>query len=346
MKVPSYRLRPTNNDIAGCIESWREARRDLHDVLPVAGDFSNSYFRTSSYRVDNIVFSKTRMRNLILQRRDRHLHDDESSFLRVRLFETDGAVNLSDGTPTKTNRGQISVLDYSRASDMVTTDMLQIGVYVPHAAIGYDTRKHPTDICLNAGTSAARILANAIRSYYAELHELDVDHAAQVASSFTGMLAGLVDGGAMSHDERSVRRARVNAMCNFLEHQLKDPSLSISALEKSFGASRATIFRDFSDYGGVGKYIQARRLERAFSELSDASPRRGVVTSVAEAWGFTSSAHFNRLFRARYGFSPGSAVGLRAQKAEELQANDAQQPEGSADMQGDAGTLRGWLDTL
>ena len=65
-------------------------------------------------------------------------------------------------------------------------------------------------------------------------------------------------------------------------------------------------------YGGinyvdesVAGLIRSERLTRCMQDLQQ--PRGGSVTDIAFRWGFSSQAHFSRLFRARFGCSPSQA---------------------------------------
>lgn len=61
--------------------------------------------------------------------------------------------------------------------------------------------------------------------------------------------------------------------------------------------SRATLYRLFEDEGGVAVFIQTRRLDRCFAELTRSRDRgRAVgVGEVAYTYGFGSDAHFSRV---------------------------------------------------
>lgn len=90
-----------------------------------------------------------------------------------------------------------------------------------------------------------------------------------------------------------------------IEQRLMDPALEPGLIARACGGSRATLYRAFEAEGGVRRYIQSRRIERAYRHLlSDAAPRR--IGDVALAHGFVSQPHFTRLFRARFGCAPSS----------------------------------------
>ncbi|WBB82533.1 helix-turn-helix domain-containing protein [Micromonospora sp. WMMD882] len=55
----------------------------------------------------------------------------------------------------------------------------------------------------------------------------------------------------------------------------------------------------------VAGWIRRSRLERCRHDLADPRQRRRTVQAIAARWGFTSDAHFSRLFRAAYGVTPG-----------------------------------------
>ncbi|WP_274563575.1 helix-turn-helix transcriptional regulator [Streptomyces spiramyceticus] len=54
----------------------------------------------------------------------------------------------------------------------------------------------------------------------------------------------------------------------------------------------------------VSRWILHRRLEAGRRELSRPRHAGPSVTAVAHCWGFTSTSHFSRSFRAAYGMSP------------------------------------------
>ncbi|MFD0327423.1 helix-turn-helix transcriptional regulator [Streptacidiphilus monticola] len=54
----------------------------------------------------------------------------------------------------------------------------------------------------------------------------------------------------------------------------------------------------------VNSYVRTRRLEAARSELARTQGPRRTVAAVAARWGFTSAAHFSRVFRQSFGMTP------------------------------------------
>ncbi|WP_307036051.1 helix-turn-helix domain-containing protein [Streptomyces canus] len=54
----------------------------------------------------------------------------------------------------------------------------------------------------------------------------------------------------------------------------------------------------------VSRWIQSRRLEACRRDLLHREAANRTIVAVARRWGFTSAAHFSRVFRAAYGMSP------------------------------------------
>src|SRR5690606_8530599 len=109
---------------------------------------------------------------------------------------------------------------------------------------------------------------------------------------------------ARSQAEAIYRTVRQRAT-RVIEQRLLDPSLTVDAIAIDAGASRTTLYRAFADHGGVQRRIQTLRLDRARMALRRRVGRSPTVSEIAYRHGFASDAHFNRLFRARFGHSPG-----------------------------------------
>lgn len=93
----------------------------------------------------------------------------------------------------------------------------------------------------------------------------------------------------------------------FIERHLDEPRLSPSDIAAFHHVSLRHLQRLFGKEGyTVNGWIQHRRLERCRRALADPSMDRLPIGVIAARWGFTSDAHFNRLFRRTYGFPPAS----------------------------------------
>jgi len=108
--------------------------------------------------------------------------------------------------------------------------------------------------------------------------------------------------------QKSSIKARRMAMKAFVDQHFDKPDFDIEQLLSEFGASRATVFRDFAQDGGLQHHIVSLRLDRAFDELAKSPPIRGRIQQVAEARGFANTGHFSTLFRHHFGTPPSDVV--------------------------------------
>ena len=343
MELPYYTVEaPTHLHRAG-LDLWRDSRRDMYDVASLTGDFGDCFFRMAAYRVDSIIFTEAQCCNLFISRRRRHLDNEGAGF--VYLFFARGTQYLRspDGEQANSTTDKLTIVDYAQAVDLSLQDCSQIAVFVPHAMIGCQPGHMPRQMSIGLDGATGRILQDAMTATFDELPRTASNDAESVASGFAGLLEGLLSGGAMSQNETTFQSARGRSMREYLERRLQDPNLDVTALERGFGASRATIFRDFAEYGGVAHYIKTRRLERAFSDLADNAPVRGAVTKAAQRWGFPNISEFSRAFRTHFGHAPSSAVGLRAESALSASGDVIGKAAALEGVRGDPYNLQKWL---
>ena len=91
----------------------------------------------------------------------------------------------------------------------------------------------------------------------------------------------------------------------YVQTRLADPELSIEHIADAMRCSKRYLHRVFEDEATtLDRYIWASRLERCRSALGTPACGSASVSEIAYGWGFKSSAHFCRLFKARYGVSP------------------------------------------
>jgi AraC-like DNA-binding protein len=97
--------------------------------------------------------------------------------------------------------------------------------------------------------------------------------------------------------ERAVRER----ITRFIEQHLGLNDLSPRMICRHIGVSRTQLYRLFADSSGVARYIRTRRLLKARATLMSSAE---CIANVAHACGFSSHAHFSRVFKRHFGYTP------------------------------------------
>lgn len=91
----------------------------------------------------------------------------------------------------------------------------------------------------------------------------------------------------------------------FIEAHLEDPDLPVERIAVRMGCSPRYVFRAFEAEGTTpSQFIWNARLARAQADLGSTACAGRTISDIAFSLGFSSSAHFSRLFRERFGLSP------------------------------------------
>lgn len=92
----------------------------------------------------------------------------------------------------------------------------------------------------------------------------------------------------------------------YIEAQLADPELSVERIAHACNISVRGLHRlfDGDPAGSVSSYLWQRRLIRCASALRDPRQVHRSITDVCFSYGFSSTSHFSRLFKDRFGVPP------------------------------------------
>jgi AraC-like DNA-binding protein len=106
-------------------------------------------------------------------------------------------------------------------------------------------------------------------------------------------------------DEAGARNARKAQIKRFIEIKLRDADLKVDDIAAFLRVSPRYVRMLFADEPEtVTAYIQRRRLERCADLIADPHWGGRTITDAAFDWGFSSTAHFSRAFKRRFGLSP------------------------------------------
>lgn len=91
----------------------------------------------------------------------------------------------------------------------------------------------------------------------------------------------------------------------YIDRHLADPDLTPDAIARAHQMSVRYLHKLFqTEDVTVSRWIQRRRLQECRRELARREAAGRTIAAVARQWGFTSAAHFSRVFRDVYGMSP------------------------------------------
>ena len=168
---------------------------------------------------------------------------------------------------------------------------------------------HPKRICgtpFKAAAGAPNMARKILLSLFEEADYLSRDLAVSFFSAAVDAVAEAVrtsENGVV--EPLGLREERLKRLLDYLELHSSDPDLTAFKVAKGCGISARYVHyllksgnRSFHDS------VWERRLERAYTQLTDKSLSRRSIAEIAYGVGFKSSAHFSRSFRKRFGASP------------------------------------------
>ena len=158
---------------------------------------------------------------------------------------------------------------------------------------------------LGGSGGVARIALETMRSAYREAPTMSEAAARGVGDAITQFvhLSMLELAGAQTAvTQREALRERIK---QHVATHLGDPGLTVDGIALALNCSRRQLYNAFAEEAdGVAGYVLRCRLAACRSALDDRANAHRSITDIAVGFGFTSMAHFSRVFRAAIGVPP------------------------------------------
>lgn len=208
---------------------------------------------------------------------------------------------------------------YEQRGERVTIgpgDCLAYDVSQPHMITSSETTEHlvviiPRDLVAERGvrldklsaqqfsgrTGVGRLGAELVESTLGELETITPACEADLAASILNLVFLPLASAAQGRD---ALRFKIKS---YIRDRIRDPELSIEQIAEALHCSKRYLHLAFGECDlTIADFIRATRLDACKAELERRPDR--TISEIAFAWGFSSSAHFSRLFRQRFGHAP------------------------------------------
>jgi AraC-like DNA-binding protein len=313
-------------------DAWHESISVIFDVAPSADHRPDSGFAATvrGWHLGGLLVSAVDFDG---QRfvRDRHktVADGLDHYL-VQLYATGGLVGEAGDRGRVLHGGDVQILDLTQSNVTQAAPSGTVAIVVPRETLE-QALPAPGDLhglILRGNSGMGGLLGDYMRSLVERADSMTVAEAPLVAQATTDMIAACFQSTAETAERAraAIDQTMRQRIQRHIAAHLESPALQAEALCAEFRISRSQLYRLFEPLGGVAHYIQEQRLTRACAELCNPAHDHRRIYEIAFALGFSSEAHFSRVFRSTFGLSP-SDVRSRAQATRV----DASRPE-SADV--------------
>ncbi|MBW8640677.1 helix-turn-helix domain-containing protein [Hoeflea sp. WL0058] len=307
--IPSIALDTSIVGERHIFDAWRESVRGIYDVNP-NDDERGVHERVRSYLVASLIFTEVTLSSQSFSRQSSHVKN-AGDYLWLKVYKGGESRGISDDRSFVIMPGEVHIFDYTREFRSIITDSSVAGAVIPHEAVGYDPSRHPSYFMFPSASPIGCMLKQALYTVLDLAPNLQKEDASAVSDGFCSLLQSALCLSPLGNPETpNTFEARVHAMKAYLDKHLSDPDLGPERLSKEFGMSLPTVYRHFSETGGVNHYIVNRRLDRAYSQLASPSSRKRKIHEIANAAGYDDPAYFSRSFSKYFGIPPSSVQKL------------------------------------
>lgn len=239
------------------------------------------------------------------------LEDVLVQFYRGHSYEA-----TANGTSQVIEPGTLALFDLTRPVAIRANVVANVSLTIPRALLAPLLANLDTlhGAVVHPGGALHGLLIDHIGSMRRHAVHTQVSEAPAIADATAALVAACFGVSAEGRDAatRAIPAISLARLRDFIEANLRDPTLGPAMIMRTFGVSRATLYRLFDPLGGVANFIAERRLAQVFRSLM--SGERERIGVVAARWGFLNNSTFSRAFRNAYGMSPSDArAGMTAQ---------------------------------
>jgi AraC-like DNA-binding protein len=222
------------------------------------------------------------------------------------------AMHEQAGQQTRLAPGDFTIVHSSHSFRTAHSPVGLVAISFPSAMMPLHPHRlaRLTGIHLDGGQGVGALVSTLIQRLPRHLDDPSAANGARLGATVVDLLTvaladRLEDGDGAAADAR--QRALLPRIFAFIQERLADPDLSPAMIAAAHHISLRYLHKLFEGEGTtVARWIRESRLERCRRDLLDPALASRSLSATAIRWGFANGAHFNRVFRAAYGASPGA----------------------------------------
>jgi len=225
---------------------------------------------------------------------------------------------LSNGAQAQALAGDIVLLDLHAPIELIRGSegetASELTLWIPRARLpdAFCDRGGIDGQIIRSASSGTAVAAAALQALLSQIKRATAAEMDELVTGVVALAARVIALSPAGHSNTS--RSAVAAplesfttITRFIEANLASRELGIEKIMRTFGLSRASLYRLFEPVGGVACYIRTRRLVRARNELTAPGLQDRRIGPIAYGAGFQSIPAFNRAFREAFGETPRNA---------------------------------------
>lgn len=242
---------------------------------------------------------------LRVKRPEKFIHDPAEDFYKIN-FQLRGRATLTQNRlEAQLQPGDWVIYDNTRPYILdFHNDYQQLLFLVPRKLL--QNRLPMIDLHLaqpfSGSKGMGKLLFDFVKNGLAEGDEISSEAQSHMSQMLLDMLLlGLNESG----PERLPISARKIQVDQFINTHLSDPNLNPDMIAAGLHLSKRAIHTLFSDSERtVMQTVWSRRIERCKNDLLDPQLTHLPIQNIAFSWGFSTAAHFSRLFKTATGLAP------------------------------------------
>ncbi|MGC0334035.1 AraC-like DNA-binding protein [Streptomyces sp. SAI-170] len=232
----------------------------------------------------------------------------DEAYLTVAVQTSGTATLVQDGRHTVVGEGDLVVYDTARPYALDYPERFSSRqVHVPRRALGLPEEdiRRISGVALDVSEGPGAVLTPFLTRLVASAHAYTPTEAGRLAAGVVDLFTTLVAAAGTATGPEAWREQLVRRVRDHIDRQLGDPGLSPESVARAHHISVRYLHRLFEEEGTtVARLIRRRRLEECARELTVPGRPAPSVSEIARRWGFANPAHFSRVFRGAYGFTP------------------------------------------
>ncbi|MEM9778060.1 MAG: helix-turn-helix domain-containing protein [Chloroflexota bacterium] len=272
------------------------------DTAPFSGG-------VSFFGLDKIGFATVYSSPVEVSRSKPDIAQTSKSYFKIS-FQLEGVANLEQGgRKTILSPGDWAFYDCTQPYKLrFPQTYKQLVLKVPHTHLlgQIPVLEDLTATKVSGQNGMATLARNLIVDTENQFDGLPNQNHAQVSNTILSLLIASINsnlsGQQLNRDQKDVWRIKVK---NYIDANFKDSNLSVEKIARQFNFSKRYIFGLFeNEPTTAAKYIQQKRLALSQQLLDNPLCAHQTIGDIATICGFSSEAHFGRVFKQQTGMSP------------------------------------------